>query len=279
MAKLTKQQAKRHAIACQLLELERPLTVSECDDFHENWHEGADSNQTWASAFFTPVNLASDLRFDMPGQGTLIDLCAGIGRLAYYAGCQGTWPEYRHNYSRIVCVERNPRYVEVGRKIFPAAEWICGDVLDPELLRQLGTFDAAIMNPPFGNQTKSDHSAPRYKGKDLDLAVMDVAATLAPWNLAIVPNDRAPWDRQGTARPSKRRDQFQTATGLDFWRFSNIEGEVYRDEWNGVAPSIEIVGFGDEFEEEHTTTRTIHAAPPPFELVAQTVKPAQLTLI
>lgn len=261
MAKLTKQEAKRHDAACRLLELERPLTVDECDDFHRDWHEGAESNQTWSSAFFTPVDLASDLRFDMPGQGTLIDLCAGIGRLAYYAGCQATWPEYRHDYSRIVCVERNPRYVEVGRRIFPAAEWICGDVLDPELLSQVGTFDAAIMNPPFGSATKSDHQAPRYKGADLDLAVMDAAATLAPWCLAIVPQDRAPFDKRGDAKPSKRADLFKAATGLSLWRFSNIEPDAYRDQWNGVSPAIEIVGFGDEFEADHTTTRTIHAAP------------------
>lgn len=263
MAKLTKAEAKRHAAACDLLALDRPLTVDERESVYTDWHEGAESNQTWSSAFFTPVAMASDLRFDMPEHGTLIDLCAGIGRLAYFAGGQCAWPETRHPYSRIVCVERNPRYVEVGRRLFPEAEWHCGDVLDADLMRSLGTFDAAVMNPPFGNTTKSDHSAPRYKGADLDLAVMDVAATLAPYCVAVVPKDRAPWDYRGNRQASKRADLFKAATGYELHRFSSLDCEYYRDQWNGVSPSVEIVGFGDEFEEERASVRTIYEAPAP----------------
>lgn len=263
MAKLTKAQAKRHAAAVALIERPGPLNLEERETVFTDWHEGADSNQTWSSAYFTPVSLASDLRFDMPGRGTLIDLCAGIGRLAYFAGGQGVYEDYRHKYSRIVCIERNPRYVELGKRLFPEAEWICGDVLDPQVTRGLGSFDAAIMNPPFGTATKSDHKAPRYKGADMDLAVMDVAASLAPWCLAIVPRDRARWTKRGDAQPSKRADLFQQATGLDVWRFSNLDCDFYIDEWNGVAPSVEIVGFGAEFEAERTSTRIVHPAPAP----------------
>lgn len=276
MAKLTKAEAKAHDAACRLLQLDRPLTLDERETIYTDWHEGADSNQTWASAFFTPVSMASDLRFDMPGHGTLVDLCAGIGRLAWFAGGQCSWPETRHPYSRIVCVERNPRYVEVGRRLFPDAEWICGDVLDPEVIRQLGTFDAAVMNPPFGNTTKSDHKAPHYKGADLDLAVMDVAATIAAHCVAIVPADRAPWDRRGTRRESKRADLFKAATGYELHRFSSLDCEHYRDQWRGVSPAVEIVGFGEEFEEERTSFRTIHDEPPPPVVTSN--QPAQLAL-
>lgn len=33
----------------------------------------------------------------------------------------------------LVCVELNPRYVEVGHKVLPEAEWICGDIFDPAI--------------------------------------------------------------------------------------------------------------------------------------------------
>lgn len=47
-------------------------------------------------------------------------------------------------YADITCVELNPHYVEVGKKVVPEATWICADVLDPFLPDLLGQFDFAI---------------------------------------------------------------------------------------------------------------------------------------
>lgn len=252
MGKMSKRELAQHREAMALIEAGRKLSLDEMRFAFEHYHEAADSNQTAASAFFTPCDMASDLELEMPSHGTFVDLCAGIGRLAYFAG--GQWRYEPHQYDRIVCVEINPRFVEIGRKLLPEAEWICGDVLDPAVIRQVGQVDFAISNPPFGNTTRSPHSAPRYKGKDFDLAVMDVAATLAPSCWAIVPEDRARWDRRGTKRYSKRAEIFSKATGLEIHRFSSVCPEYHRDEWRGVKPSVEIVGFGELFEEERSTS-------------------------
>ncbi len=258
MAKLTKSELARHNRACQLLAANRPLTLAEIEEVHTCWHPGAESNQTASSAFFTPIDMASDLRIECPRGGSIVDLCAGTGRLAYFAGGQHMWEEYRHQYDRIVCVERNPAYVELGKRLLPAAEWICGDVLDPAVRRQIGQVDFAISNPPFGTTTKSEFEAPRYKGAQFDLKVMDVAATLAPHCIAIVPADRAQWDYRGDFRPSKQAQAFEDATGLGLHRFASLDCDYYRDDWQGVSPSVELVTFGDEVEAEHRPTRTIH---------------------
>lgn len=260
MAKLSKRELAAHRAAVQLLE-RGTLTLDETEQVYRDWHEGAGGDQTAASAFFTPIDMAADMRFEMNQRGSFVDLCAGTGRLAYFAGLQGTYPEFRAHYDRIVCVERNPAYVEIGRKLFPAAEWICGDALDPAVHRQIGQVDMAICNPPFGSTTRSDFTAPRYKGKRIDLAVMDVAATLAPNCWAIVPENVAPWDYRGDRRDSSHADAFTKATGLGLHRFASLDPKVYRDDWRGTAPNVEFVGFGQEYEDERAPLRTIHEAP------------------
>lgn len=200
MAKLTKRQLTEHRAAAALVELDRPLTLDERLQVAEHWHEGAGGDQTAASAFFTPCEMASDLRIDMPACGSFVDLCAGIGRLAFFAGGQALYEEFRHRYDRIVCVEKNPAYVAVGRRILPEAEWICGDIFDPEVIRQVGRVDQAILNPPFGHTTKTPFEAPRYRGADFDLKAMDLAATLAP---AAGPSSRV-IARRGTGAATAR---------------------------------------------------------------------------
>lgn len=56
-------------------------------------------------------------------------LCAGIGVLSYAAQLECS--DRSRCYADITCVELNPHYVEVGKKVVPEATWICADVLDP----------------------------------------------------------------------------------------------------------------------------------------------------
>jgi len=63
-------------------------------------------------AHFTPAGLARDFAIDAGGGRRVIDLCAGIGGLGFWLDLDGRAGE-------LVCVEVNPAYVEVGRKILP----------------------------------------------------------------------------------------------------------------------------------------------------------------
>lgn len=190
MAKLTKAQRKAHSEAVALLSKDR-LTDDEKDFVFMNWHEGADHNTGLAGAFFTPWSLAADFSLDVGGP-RIIDLCAGIGVLA---SCAMNRRRYDYPLTEIVCVERNPRYVEVGRKLLHEARWICADVFDWRELN-LGHFDYAIGNPPFGKVARSGNG-PRYRGAEFEYHVIDIAAELADYGTFIVPQQSASFRYSG----------------------------------------------------------------------------------
>lgn len=254
MAKLSKAEIARHCVAQDLLDNGKPLTEDEIDLIYADWHEGANNDQTNASAFFTPIDMAKDLRFDMPNYGTVVDLCAGTGRIAYYGTGRFLYNEYKPQYDRIICVEKNPDYVAVGKRLFPQAEWICGDALDPEVIEQLRGVDFAFANPPFGKQTKSEFEAPRYKGADFELKILDVLAAIAPEGWAIVPSQTAPFDSRhfykGQSINTAKADKWTAATGLGLHRHSSLDFDYYIDGWNGVKPRVDLVHFGGEYYAE-----------------------------
>lgn len=146
MAKLTKAQLKAHNEAEAILTKDC-LSEDEKLFVLDNWHEGANWTNGASGAFFTLADLASDFAIEA-GSGRIIDLCAGIGAFSYHI-------HDRHRYNpqnvEITCVEINPRYVEVGKKILPEAHWICADVFDwrewwlKDLKGEL--FETAVSNP------------------------------------------------------------------------------------------------------------------------------------
>lgn len=235
MAKLTKAQAKLHAEAEARLAQDR---LSDDDRLFvlENWQASARHINSVAGAFFTPAGLARDFAIEV-GTGRIIDLCAGIGALSLYA----LWSK-PFDPVEIVCVEANPDYAAVGRKIVPEATWIVADVFD--LPRDLGRFDYAIGNPPFGAVTRAA-KPPRYPGKEFELAVIDVASDLANQGTFIVPQMSAPFRYSGVpqfeAVSNDRLDRFQAATGIVLEPNCGIDTSIYDDEWQGVSIRTEVV--------------------------------------
>src|SRR5262245_26291139 len=127
MAKLTKAEAKAHAQAEELLRKD-VLTYDEKVFVLDNWHEGASHINGSAGACFTPTGLARDFAIDACS-GRTIDLCAGIGGLAFHVFWRSYYARERSEpLAEIVCIERNPSSVEIGRKVLPEAKWICADV-------------------------------------------------------------------------------------------------------------------------------------------------------
>lgn len=236
MARLSKAQAKLHQQAVALLAKD-VLSLDEREFVLNHWQESANHINSVAGAFFTPVGLADDLSLEVSGgraeKGSIIDLCAGIGALAFSAYHRNG--HNRDQAPRVVCVEINPDYVAVGRKVLPEAEWICADVFD--LPPDLGRFTFAIANPPFGR------GGP-IPGVTLDLNVVAVASRLAEYGVFILPQMSAPFRFSGARhyeeRPSAAYERFREKTGLVLGASCGIDCSFYRDDWRGVAPTVEI---------------------------------------
>ena len=265
MAKLTRQQRKAHAEAEAILKKDR-LSDDEVQFVFENWHEGAEFNTGSSGAFFTPNGLAADFSLEV-GSGKIIDLCAGIGALAYYAfhGCR-----YSNHSVDITCIERNPRYAEVGKKLLPHARWIVAHVLDwqdwwrDELQGQ--KFDWAIGNPPFGKVRRSG-DAPRYKGGEFEYHVIDIAGEMADNGVFIIPQQSATFSFSGSQmfveNEKGKGAKFCKKTGWNMQPGLGIDCGIYVNKWKDTKVMTEVVNF--DFDEDRKARKlelkTTNSAP------------------
>lgn len=242
MAKLTKAEARAHARALDLLDKD-VLTYDERVFVLDNWNEGANHINGVAGAFFTPTGLAGDFAIDAGG-GRTIDLCAGIGALAFHVYWRGYYGRERGQpHPEIVCIEHNPSYVEVGRKVLPEATWICADVFSFDLTG-LGRFRSAIANPPFG-ATPRGGAGPRYTGRAFELHLIDLASDIADQGTFIIPQTSAPFQYSGVQcyreRSNADYQKFAQQTGIHLEAGCGVDCSHYRDQWRGTAPNVEIV--------------------------------------
>lgn len=241
MARLSKRDIAAHREAEQLLQLDR-LNDDQRQFVLDNWNEGARHMNSAAGAFFTPSELALDaaLFAGCGGAVRVIDLCAGIGTL----GLAAWWRSDKR--AQVTCVEINPDYVEVGKKLFPEARWICASV--DALPSGLGSFDVALANPPFGKTAKI--AAPRFKKGVDELAVVDIASGLARHGAFLLPVGSLPFQFSGSQhyreKHSDHYERFHAATGIRL-ECESVDCSFYQDGWRGVRPAIEVVTA--DFEE------------------------------
>lgn len=256
MAKLTKPEIKAHNEAMALVDCGRDLRDEEKEFILDNWQESATHVNSAAGAFFTPRGLASDFSIEVGGSSTelgpCIDLCAGIGSLAYHVASK---------FDRIVCVEVNPEYARIGRRVVPEAEWIVCSAFDPRVL-DLGVFSWAISNPPFG-KIKADDYRGKYAGSEFEYKVIELASRLAWFGAFIIPQMSAPFRYSGRQQyernESDKARKFREQTGIEMEPNCGIDTAIYANDWRGVSPICEIVVC--EFEAKRQAIPTIAAEP------------------
>lgn len=257
--KLTKPQIRAHQEAESLISTSitpRPLTLDEREFILDNWHPGARHINSIYSAYFTPRSLAHDLGIYIPEDGTIIDLCAGIGSLAYQAVLRAHHSHYYRQHGsiplgQITCIEINSDYIAVGRRVVPEAIWIQADIFNlPQWIfnapdRPDGeAFDFTISNPPFG-RSRSPHKsvALPLQGPPLELNVLSIATRLARCGAFILPQESCPFRYSGQSyyehRISQVYEQFYHQTSIDL-ECSSIDCSIYRDDWRDVSPNVEI---------------------------------------
>jgi len=243
MARLTKAEAKKHAEAVALLAKDT-LTEDEREFVREHWQESATNVNSAAGAFFTPMSQAYDfaLEFDVDGP-RIIDLCAGIGNLSAAAWARATTHRWHGTpAAEIVCVELNPQYIEVGRKLFPEATWVEASIFD---LPDLGHFDVAISNPPFGKVNRGGGGAPTYTGAEFEFHVIDIASQLADSGCFILPGNSVPFRYSGAPYyediENRKYETFKKQTGIELNAGIGVDTTVYIDDWHGVKVQTEHV--------------------------------------
>ena len=235
MAKLSKAKAKQHEEAERILKKDR-LTDDDRMFVIEHWQESATHINGLAGAFFTPWGMACDAMIELGGhqfRGSVLDLCAGMGTLALAARAMS-------NVSRIVCIELNPAYAAVGRKMVPDAEWIEASVFSH---LALGDFGHAVSNPPFG-KIRRDGNAPRYSGAEFEYHVIDIAAHHAPSGTFIIPATSAGFEMSNDTgyrrAESPKYVSFAGQTGITLEAGCGVDTRHYADQWHGVSPQVEI---------------------------------------
>ena len=233
MAKISKDAAKRHKRALDLVHSDKHLTLDDRFYILENFHEAATNLNGLAGAFFTPEGLARDISIEVGRCKSMIDLCAGIGRLAF--AC-------RESAQRIVCVEQNPEYAAVGMRVMPDAEWIVGDVFATD---EIGHFDWAISNPPFGAIKTGSSFKGAYTGARFEYKLIELASQIADNGAFIIPQSSAPFRYSGVrgyrAEMDRECEKFVSQTGIVMGNNCGIDTALYKDEWHGVSPVCEVV--------------------------------------
>lgn len=239
MAKLTKQESKLHNQALDLVHSDKRLTFEDKLFVLENFQESQNNSNSLAGAFFTPWGLARDTAIDV-GDGSVVDMCAGIGALSLAV-------QQRCNVTNHLCVELNPDYYLVGKRIVPEATWVNQDVFEAsEWIKELiGPFDTAISNPPFGAIKTADNYRGVYTGSEFEYKLITTASEIARFGVFILPQQSVPFKYSGVRCfervSSNKHDKFIKQTGIILEPGCGVDTSLYLKQWHGVSPLCEIV--------------------------------------
>ena len=264
MARLTRLQEKKHDEALSLLSLNRKLKDEETEFVFRHYsamatHRVAKGAIRWSvigalllaaqygRSIVTPYEIASELAVmaRLQGGGRVIDYAAGIGVLTHHMLISEYWDAKPKHH---VCVEIDPEFVEVGKKLLPRVEWVCGNIFDRDLVQSLGTFTMGIANPPFGAVPSLASGKEWLKAKvPAHLATVELMVRMCQhggcasccWRV-IMPRVDQEYQPQ-TGRLSDALQRLLTAfPGLHVGMCMDLDWDQY-PKWQGANPDTVIV--------------------------------------
>ena len=248
--KLSRAEIKLQKQVQELIESDRNLTFEELEFIYENFNPGYISDVTIHSAYFTPLDMAYDFALFAGKSGIMVDMCAGIGVLSFAAKTRDT---YDGNIKQQICIERNPEYMKIGKRLLPSAHWIEGDIFDKSLwdsiITKYGNIDCIVSNPPFGKVSKTDidRSWLDYKGADIDIASIEISLKHTDNVSMILPVNSCTFRYSGRQYfeevENKKIEKLKKETGLSFYMSNpGIDTSVY-DQFKNTKVIVEHVDF------------------------------------
>lgn len=253
MGKVSKADRKRHDEAMELVELDRKLTYDEKIFVLENYQESIGNYIQGTGSFFTPLKLSQEFSIYVNATKSVVDICAGIGHLSWgiVRAC-----EFSSFTINLTCIEINPEYVKVGKKIIPEANWICADVTDINTWKDLGSFHVAISNPPFGKIKTGANTMPlSYSGSEFELKAIEISAIVAEYGAFLLPQSSTPYAYSGAEsrkddfgqvtspipERSPKYKKFNEETNLDLEFNSGSDCGAFEKAWKNTSVMVEIV--------------------------------------
>lgn len=248
--KLSKSELKLQKEVFALIDSDKELSFEEIEYIYENFNPGFISDVTIHSAYFTPLDLAYDFALFAGRSGVIVDMCAGIGTLSFAAKTRDT---YEGNINQQICIERNPEYLKIGKRLLPYAIWIEGDIFDKtiwdNIIQQYGFIDNIISNPPFGKISKSDANRNwlKYTGAEIDIASIEIALKYSKSVSMILPINSCTFRYSGRRHyediPNKKIEKLKKETGLSFYMSNpGLDTSVY-NQFKNTKVIVEHVDF------------------------------------
>ena len=242
MARISKQDMKKHLAACEMINSKDDLNVSQRDYIIENWNPMAEHNVGWNAAFFTPMGVARDLMIETLKKNNkrVLDLCAGVGRLAYTMWKQSLWGNESEKLE-LVCIEMNYEFARVGQRVLPEATWIRGDIFEESTFKNIGKFDEVISNPPYGVKVSKNG----WLCKDLSqYMAAEVAMKLAPVATFILGQADCPFKMSGVPSfqmvHNERYEKWSKKTGIVFDHNCGLDLSHSNGEWVGLGNGMQF---------------------------------------
>lgn len=239
MAGIPKPDLDNHYRAMDLIHSDKELSFDEKLYILQYFREDMNTAYTKIGAFFTPMDMAIEFAMCVASKSA-IELCAGIGVLSFFT--------YHHNHCKnLTCVEYNREYVEVGKRVLPEANWICGSILDQELMLSLGRFTTAFGNPPFGviKTGLPEKNWLSYTGNEFEYKAIVVGSHIAQCGMFILPQMSAGFKQSGTNQfehnHTVKYNKFVSESELELYCALATDLSIYKNDWKNTKIICEFV--------------------------------------
>ena len=162
---------------------------------------------------------------------------------------------YEDDGIEIVCIENNPEFVKVGKRVLPQATWIEADAFDRKTYDDIGQFRCVISNPPYGI-SRNGNANWLKKGPSQYMAA-EIAMMTANYGVFILNQADCPFKQSGVTsyavNKCEKYDKWHKETGIILGNNCGLDLSMYDNHWEGTRQRVEVVLVqkGDNYNAKH----------------------------